>query len=813
MKRFRPVINVAKKFLLNPFFRSRFTFASYFEKLPLDDKSILLESFSGDEFTGAPFYLLKELCHNPAYSSYKKYVAVNGHAKSKVETLLSEQIGIDNLTVVVRHTPQYCKLLATAKYLINNVAFPSYWIKSPEQIYLQTWHGTPLKALGRSMLDSSNTIGNVQRNFMMSDFILCPSEYVNDKLRNDYMIAPFYTGSYVFEGYPQNSALMDSAQAEKLKKSLDVEGKRVVVYMPTWRGGNKSQRSIHSAYLNHVLCELESRLQDDVVVYAKPHHLASSRIDWGSFDRVLPFPEGYETYQILAMADVLVTDYSSVMFDFLAAGRTVLLYTYDEEEYQATRSMYRTVSSLPFWHTDNTTDLCREINSVIDHPKQRYEDCSNEFAPYDDAESSKRLCELLIHGKRDNLKIIPGCNFHNDKKNLLIFGGNLLKNGITTSLRALLRNIDSTKYNVTLLFYGGRVKANLDVINELPDTIGFIPIQGQQTMTFGESFAQYFYFRWDIKTAGIEQSLSKLYAREVKRLFPSYSFDSVVHFTGYERQIIHLLDELQSSKKVIYVHNDMFEEARAGKSFHLNSLNYGYKHFDMIAVVRESLKEKIARDFSIPDQKIEVVHNCLDINSVVLKAHQPIQFDENTKSNTDMLNVRKIYEQHKGSILINIGRFSAEKGHLRLIEAFSRYAKSEEPESTLVIVGGYGPEYDKVLEAAEQHSDCNIVVIKSLSNPFPLLANSDALVLSSFYEGLPMVIFEALLLDTPIISTAISGPKEFLEKGYGKLVDDSTDGIFNGLKEFKLGDSDNHISFDAESFNQTAIQEFYHVVS
>ena len=62
-----------------------------------------------------------------------------------------------------------------------------------------------------------------------------------------------------------------------------------------------------------------------------------------------------------------------------------------------------------------------------------------------------------------------------------------------------------------------------------------------------------------------------------------------------------------------------------------------------------------------------------------------------------------------------------------------------------------------------------------------------------------------------IVSAA--GPKEFLEKGYGMLVDDSTDGIFDGLKEFKQGDSDSHSSFDAESFNQTAIQEFYRVAS
>ena len=79
--------------------------------------------------------------------------------------------GFDRVTVIKMHSRMYCKKLAQSKYLINNVTFPTYFIKNEEQIYLNTWHGTPLKALGKAMTEEMHTIGNVQRNFLMCDYI------------------------------------------------------------------------------------------------------------------------------------------------------------------------------------------------------------------------------------------------------------------------------------------------------------------------------------------------------------------------------------------------------------------------------------------------------------------------------------------------------------------------------------------------------------------------------------------------------------------------------------------------------------------
>ena len=75
-----------------------------------------------------------------------------------------------------------------------------------------------------------------------------------------------------------------------------------------------------------------------------------------------------------------------------------------------------------------------------------------------------------------------------------------------------------------------------------------------------------------------------------------------------------------------------------------------------------------------------------------------------------------------------------------------------------------------------------------------------------------MSIMEALILDKPVISTNISGPREFLEKGYGLLVENSEDGILYGMNSYKENGLKNLVKFDAEKFNKKAIKEFYSII-
>ena len=632
-------------------------------------------------------------------------------------------------------------------------------------------------------------------------------------MSKDYMIDSFYQGSYVFADYPQNRILSESMFAERVKEELDIVGKKVVVYMPTWRGYKPgAPRGEHIAYLIHALCEFENRLDDDTVVLAKPHHLAKGEIEWEGFKKILPFPENFETYQVLSAADILVTDYSSVMFDFLEARRDILLYTYDVEEYSNTRSMYMDMSQLPFWRTDNTPTLCDKINKIPQGHRHDYSDARRQYCSFESPDTASDLCRLLIKNHSDGLVLRNGRSLHNGKPNVLIYAGALLKNGITASLNGLINNIQYDEVNYILLFYQRKVAKHVDTINAFPKDIKYVPIQGQQDLTIWESICRYMYYRLNIGAAFVEKTLAHMYRRECKRICPTIHVDTVVHFTGYERQLIHILDAFDAHK-VIYVHNDMMEEHRNRNNIHMHSSIMAYQSFDRVAVVRDSLKPLIARDFGIDENKIFVVHNCNDIDAIVEGSKRELAFDCDTLSNYDLDSLKELLESRQAPVFINVARYSPEKGQERLIKAFLRFKNEIDPNALLIIVGGHGVEYPSISELVESEADGSVILIRSLSNPYPLIAQSDAMVFSSYYEGLPMAIIEALILGVPVISTAIPGPKEFLEKGYGLLVDNSEDGIFNGLVEYESNHLSSLLPFDAVRFNEEAVKEFYRVIT
>lgn len=809
-KIFRSLFLALRKFIKNSFYRARFYYTYYRKNLPIDEKAIVFESFSGDDFTGNPFYLLLEACNNEKYSSYKKYVSVKKfdlNNDKKVQRLLENYSLTDKVILITASSRKYCKVLASAKYFVNNVTFPTYFVKREGQVYLNTWHGTPLKGLGRNIKDNPNTIGNVQRNFFMSDYLLYPNKYSFEHIRHDYMLDQFYQGKYVLTGYPCNSAFFDKSRVKEIKKQFDIEGKKVVVYMPTWRGKEKGKEvDKHIFYNLHLLYEMESRLNDDVVVFVKLHHLAMSSIELDEFEKIKPFPSEFETYDFLNIADCLITDYSSVMFDYMNADKKIFLYTYDKEEYMAGRSIYTDIDNLPFEACDTPKLLCERLNG--DLGSVSYERYKNEFCSYDSAYSPKDLMELLIEGKTtDRMELIDGKTFRNNKENVIIFAGELAKNGITTALKSLLSNIDTSEKNYILTFYTKKTNKNKLVLNDFGDDISYIPIQGAKNLDFVGAVCQFLYFKMNVNTAFVNKQIEKNAKTEVERCYPTIHFDYAIHYTGYERHIVHLFQAM-GAKTAIYTHNDLLSERKTKKNIHVPSLKKAYTHFDRIVIIRESMRQEVMKNIKgVDERKIVLAHNFNDIENIKKKAKYEPAFDDDTYSNVSIDELKSVLNNDKILKFIDIARYSYEKGLDQLIYAFQRFLENN-PNSYLIIVGGNGRMFNEIREIAESDRVKNVIIIMSVSNPYPILAKCDCFVLASHYEGLPMTIMEALILDKKVISTDIPGPSEFLKQGYGYLVKDSEDGILKGMKEYKLNGLKSLVKFDAEAFNKQALEEF-----
>ena len=805
----------------NPERHARFYFRKYFENLPVSDNEIYIEAFTGDEISGNPFYLLKQICEDERLSGYKIYVGAVKQQMGRIKERL-DFYGFDRVTLLKRNSKAFCRVLATARYIICDVTLPSYFIKKPGQIYLNTWHGTPLKGLGRSIMDSPNSIGNVQRNFLMTDYLLSPNRYTLDILRRDYMITNLYQGRYVLSGYPRNDALFDEAGANALKEELGLSGKKIIVYMPTWRTQSATDtENIHLKKLVETLDILDRRLPEDTVVLAKLHHLTAGSIDFSDYGKVLPFPVRYETYNPLAMADCLLTDYSSVMFDFANTGRKIVLYAYDAEEYQNTRSMYTTIDTLPFVITTEPESLVRELSQLDSY--ESYTDQIHDFIAYDNPHSAKDLIDLVFFGQQaEGMEVIDGRTYYNGKQNVLVFTGALAQNGMTSALKSLMNMVDHTERNYFLLFSANSVNHNKMTIHEFPKC-SYIPIQGQKVMSYPEAFCRfvYYFFKKDFKFT--DKAIDTIMRREVQRLFCGIKFDHLIHYSGYEKDIMELFARMDG-KKAIYVHNDLIAESRTKGNLDIKCVEKAYKNFDQIVAIREGTKEELVCSSEDIREKVVLTHNLIDYHSIIERSKLPLVFDTceeyvivkkkevaltaATESTLSKEELERMLDDNSIVKFINIGRFSYEKGHERLIEAFE-IVRDLYDNARLIIIGGYGPIYHEVLERAQaSRFASDIVVIKSLSNVFPVLTKCSAFVLSSYYEGLPVTIMEALVLGKTVISTDIVGPRAFLSQGYGHLVEESPEAIAEGMTKFIEGTLPPARFFDAEEFNRNAIREF-----
>lgn len=763
----------------------------------LKEKSILLQSRYGDDLGGNIFYILKELSHN--YQEYTLYLAYKDKTAAKYKALL-DRYEIKNVHLVELHRAKYWYLLATCKFLINDVTFHTAFIKRKGQIYLNTWHGTPLKKMGLEEEESGYLFGNMQRNFLAADYLLCPNQYMTDLMVRAYSLNHLFQGSIVNEGYPRNAIFFDEARREELRKRLGLENYQVIVYMPTWRGNSNVNKSEHyTTELKKYFDELDEKLDDKQIFFVKLHPLVSSSLDLSEYRHIKPVPTKYETYDFLNTADCLVSDYSSIIFDFACSGRDIILFTYDEEEYLKDRGLYISISNLPFKRTYNIEQLLSALKSSGTNYKTN--DFLKGITKYENKNSVQHICDKVLKGKNTCLE--QKLN-DNHKPNVYIFVDYLLKNGITASAFNLINSIDLTKRNYFFVFRSNKVKENKDKLIEIPHNVGVVSID-EIEKTIPELIAIFFYFKWNVTNFITIHYLNKCYKRVFEKYYGNVKQDYFHNFVGYGFEPFHIFK--QAKKKFVMIHNDMIKEIEIRHVQHRQTLVDCYSNYDKVAGVSVASAE-IAKRIAPDKGQYCIVHNCFDYYGVTKKSLLELEFQCDTECSTANITGLQDFLNDKGAKFITIGRFSQEKQHIRLLDAFNMYWK-DHSDAKLIIIGGHGPLYAKTLKYFKS-LPCwrNVCIIKSIKNPMPILRKCDLFILSSSNEGLPVVFFEADCLHKPILSTDIDGPHEFLNeyKG-GMLVEESAEALYQGMLAFDQG-LIKPLNIDMKKYNEQCIQEF-----
>lgn len=763
----------------------------------LDENLVYLESRDGLDFTGNIFRIVEELSTGK-YGDFKIHV----HAKPQVVDKIKSYAKNYNLKIdkIITKEAMATKTLERAKYIFTDSGIRPKYVKRQGQVFVNTWHGTPLKVMGKDNIAEEHRLGNVQHPFLSSDYLLYPNEFMMEKMLNSYMIEKIYPGKILLEGYPRNSVFF--TDSNDLKAKLNLQDKEIFVYMPTFRGilmdrDNEGQKSDVENYL----LQIDERLNDNQILFAKLHVLNESEIDFDKFSHIKSFPQGYEIYDIVNLADVLITDYSSVFFDFANTRRKIILFNYDEEDYCSYRGFYFPLSDLPFPKVQTIDELVSELNSPKDYDDSGFLD---KFCSYDNPDAAEHICRQIFLDE----KICCERSVENENPNVLIFAGALYKFGIASSLFNLLNSVDTTKYNFFLTFkqWEENILENHEEIFKLiPENVEVLPIRFNLTPTVKEKL-DYNKFYLASEEMDCPQSLHKLFKRSFEKQFGGVEFDAVIDFDGYnhDETLMFTSSGLNSS---VWVHNDMIQEAECKGNQNLNILKEAYSKANHVCVVSPSLIEPT---FKISGRKdnIFTVHNLNDYDTITQNSKRDIEFNSNTIVYNNDINEVLSKDAFK---FITIGRFSPEKGHKRLIRAFNEFCR-DYPDSQLIIIGGYGVSYDETCGLVESlEYGKNITLINNISNPMPILAQCDLFILSSFHEGWPMVLMEADTLDIPIIATDIESTRHMGSYG-GYLVENSQEGLLNGMYDFADGKVKPPKS-DYGQYNKEAIKEFLEILT
>ncbi len=369
-------------------------YTEFYEDGIIWEDTFFLESFGGNNFQGNPYYIYKELLFSPEYKSFQMIIAHKNPEKLQ-EELFARNFIDERVKIVQVGTRAYREAVTHAKYLVNNVSFSMDFIKKEGQVYLNTWHGTPLKTLGRSVAGDPFACINGQRNYLMSDYLLAPNDLTKRVYENEYMVKGIMSGELFLGGYPRNSVFFDEEYRQAVKEKYGLQNVKSVFYMPTWRG-----TACHVAKVDQIseIEKLAKELGEEYRVYVKFHPAMQNANT--NFQYCLPMPSDIEVYEFLNAVDVLITDYSSVFFDFANTGKKIVLYQYDKDEYFKDRGVYQEADeNLDF-------DIAYTYEELLQYVKEdnikAYPAFIEHFCKYDNINAAKASLDKMLGEKQKN---------------------------------------------------------------------------------------------------------------------------------------------------------------------------------------------------------------------------------------------------------------------------------------------------------------------------------------------------------------------------------------------------------------------------
>ena len=371
----------------------------------VNDNLIVFESFSGKSYSDTPKAVYEYMISSDEYQGYEFVWIFKEPDKYNFLKSLKN-------TKLVKYRSSECeKALNRAKYWIFNYRALDHWIPKKNQIYVQCWHGTPLKRLGYDIEKSDNAMNSLEeirdkyrRDAIRFKYLLSPCSFASEVFTSAWNLKALGKESAILEiGYPRNDFLVNHTvdDVRRIKKRLGFENcsKKIILYAPTWRD-NQHKASVGYTYETKIDFEkLRSALGEEYVILFRAHYLVANTFDfekYGGF--VFDVSDIDDINELYVISDMLITDYSSVFFDYAILERPIIFYMYDLDEYRDDiRGFYLSLDELPGEVVTTEPALIKAVeNDMFSIHKGVYKEFNKKFNYLNNGIACKIYVDFLL---------------------------------------------------------------------------------------------------------------------------------------------------------------------------------------------------------------------------------------------------------------------------------------------------------------------------------------------------------------------------------------------------------------------------------
>jgi len=344
---------------------------------------------------------------------YDSYIFVWSFRNVERSAARIRQESPNDRTIFVKYKSRdYYKYYSKAQYAVRNARLPEGITKKRNQVHIQTWHGTPLKRLGHDLqgkgVNPNYTLkesrDKYDRDIKDCDYMLSASKFCTEKLISSFNLKGLAKENIIIEeGYPRNDFLFNATNEDvsRIRAEIGIpEDKKVILYAPTWRDAFHATGEGYTYDLSIDFERLQEVFQDEYVILLRAHYLIANSFDLEKFKGfVFDLSEYDDINHLYVVADLLVTDYSSVFFDYANLKRPIIFYMYDLKHYESeARGFYLSLAELPGPIVETEDALIGAIQAageLSDKYEEPYPQFNKKFNYLDDGKAGERVLQRI----------------------------------------------------------------------------------------------------------------------------------------------------------------------------------------------------------------------------------------------------------------------------------------------------------------------------------------------------------------------------------------------------------------------------------